>query len=241
MNMVRRAALVITLVMVGACAPDPDLPLPGAIGRAAADYTTQPTSEAAAAVVHAIDRSGDRRGIPYLLDVVRVSPSSRVTELALPVLARLTDLPPELPAPELYQRAGTWLADHPQDPGPGYVGFKATVYRSVDPRFDPVLRRVMDPFLAAGLQWGGVPYAGIPELNNPPRASREALGWADQAEPDELILGADIDGAAIGYPVRVLGRHELANDTVQGRRSRWRTARCAERPCSSTDASTGAP
>ena len=168
-------------------------------------------------MVHAIDRSGDRRGIPYLLDVVRVSPSSRVTELALPVLARLTDLPPELPAPELYQRAGTWLADHPQDPGPGYVGFKATVYRSVDPRFDPVLRRVMDPFLAAGLQWGGVPYAGIPELNNPPRASREALGWADQAEPDELILGADIDGAAIGYPVRVLGRHELANDTVQGR------------------------
>ncbi len=217
MNVVRRLALVVTLVVVGACAPDPDLPLPGAITRAAAAYVSQPTSERARAVVDAIDRTSDARGVPHLIDLVRIGVSSSVTERALPVLSRLTGLPPGLAAPELYQRAGTWLADHPQNPGPGYVDFKATVYRSVDPRFDPALRQVTDPTLVAGLQWGGVPYAGIPELNDPQRSGLDALGWADRAEPDELILGADIGGRAIGYPVRILGRHELANDTVDGR------------------------
>jgi hypothetical protein len=34
--------------------------------------------------------------------------------------------------------------------------------------------------------------------------------------PDEIVFGAVIDGEAVAYPFRILGHHELANDTIAG-------------------------
>ncbi len=54
----------------------------------------------------------------------------------------------------------------------------------------------------------------FPVLDHPAMASAAA---GDEAlEPEEPVIGFTINGAARAYPVAVMGRHELANDTVGG-------------------------
>ena len=52
----------------------------------------------------------------------------------------------------------------------------------------------------------------IPAILSPMMAPvSEATGWM---ESDELVLGVEIEGDARAYPIRVLSRHEVANDVV---------------------------
>ena len=54
----------------------------------------------------------------------------------------------------------------------------------------------------------------IPAILSPALASvSEATEWM---EPDELILGLEVDGDARAYPIRILSRHEVVNDVVSG-------------------------
>ena len=73
--------------------------------------------------------------------------------------------------------------------------------------------RSTDPVTAARLQWGGVLRGGIPELNN---AETISVAEADYMLGDEVVFGAVVNGKARAYPVRILGHHELANDTLGG-------------------------
>ena len=55
---------------------------------------------------------------------------------------------------------------------------------------------------------------GIPAILNPeliPADQAEA-----QMEPDERVLGVSIDGDHRAYPLNLLSRHEIVNDTVGG-------------------------
>ena len=54
----------------------------------------------------------------------------------------------------------------------------------------------------------------IPAILKPEFARMDdASEWM---EPDELVLGVEIEGDARAYPIRILSRHEVVNDVVGG-------------------------
>lgn len=54
----------------------------------------------------------------------------------------------------------------------------------------------------------------IPSIDNPQFYS---VSDADQEyDLDELVLGVEFDGVARAYPIGLLARHEIVNDTVGG-------------------------
>ena len=54
----------------------------------------------------------------------------------------------------------------------------------------------------------------IPAIRSPEFV--DAAGAEDWMEPDEPIIGVEIGGDARAYPVAMLSRHEIVNDTVGG-------------------------
>lgn len=109
-----------------------------------------------------------------------------------------------------------WLGAHPEiTPVEGYEGWKGQLYNQLaeglgEFLYDGVPARV--PTWA--VQWGGVGRDGIPSLENPgflPAADATYL------DPDEIVLGLEVNGDARAYPKRVMNVHELANDVVGGR------------------------
>ncbi len=62
---------------------------------------------------------------------------------------------------------------------------------------------------------GGPPKDGIPAINKPVHISVEmASEFLADREP---VIGIEINGEAVGYPLSVLMRHEIANDMVGGK------------------------
>jgi hypothetical protein len=56
---------------------------------------------------------------------------------------------------------------------------------------------------------------GIPAILNPNFANRvQAIA---QMEPDERVMGVSINGESRAYPLNLLSRHEIVNDTVGGK------------------------
>ena len=54
----------------------------------------------------------------------------------------------------------------------------------------------------------------IPSIDNP---QFHSVSEADQEyDLDELVLGVEFDGDARAYPIGLLARHEIVNDTVGG-------------------------
>ena len=56
---------------------------------------------------------------------------------------------------------------------------------------------------------------GIPAILDPVFASR--LEAVAQMEPSERVLGVSINGDHRAYPLNLLSRHEIVNDTVGGK------------------------
>ena len=83
---------------------------------------------------------------------------------------------------------------------------------------------------AAGLESAGrpdreleiitiLPFDAIPAIFNPTfvsAAEAQDGGPGQSYEPDEKVLGVEIDGDARAYSVPMLSRHEVVNDTVGG-------------------------
>jgi hypothetical protein len=60
-----------------------------------------------------------------------------------------------------------------------------------------------------------LPPDAIPSIDDPQFYD---VSDADQEyHPDELVLGVEFDGDARAYPIGLLARHEIVNDTVGGR------------------------
>jgi hypothetical protein len=58
-------------------------------------------------------------------------------------------------------------------------------------------------------------FDGIPSIENPQFVEPEI---ADETyDPDELVLGVEINGDARAYSVPLLSRHEIVNDVVGGK------------------------
>ena len=107
------------------------------------------------------------------------------------------------------------LGQHPEAVAvPDYAVWKADTYRVIDTNFQKffyagVNARVRLPLI----QWGGVKVDGIPPLQFP---SVIPGAEADFLEHDDPIFGTVVNGEARAYPWRVMARHELANDVING-------------------------
>ncbi|MCE2560005.1 MAG: DUF3179 domain-containing protein [Acidobacteria bacterium] len=99
-------------------------------------------------------------------------------------------------------------------PPAGYVAWKGEVFS----RIDPVYRRILGPGTAVRLrlrevQWGGVPLAGIPAIDDPESVPADTDRFMRDTD---TVFGVRVGGEHRAYPVKVLSWHELLNDTVGG-------------------------
>lgn len=58
---------------------------------------------------------------------------------------------------------------------------------------------------------GGPPRDGIPAINNPRFISAPEADWL---EPDDRVIGIELDGERRAYPIRILNYHEIVNDRI---------------------------
>ena len=114
----------------------------------------------------------------------------------------------------LWQEANPKLRPHPS-----FAALMVDTLRRVDPKFDL--------FFRAGWQngdgmrvrmeeivWGGVAaMTGIPSLDYPHMIAAAA---ADYLTGDDLVFAVEIAGDARAYPLRIMGWHEMLNDTIGG-------------------------
>ena len=63
------------------------------------------------------------------------------------------------------------------------------------------------------ITWGGVLVDGITSLDNPKMI---AANDADYLLDDDLVFGVEINGDIRAYPLRIMGWHEMFNDTIGG-------------------------
>ena len=63
------------------------------------------------------------------------------------------------------------------------------------------------------ITWGGVRVDGIPALDDP-----KLVGAAEQTylRDDDLVFGVEINGDVRAYPLRIMGWHEMFNETIGG-------------------------
>jgi len=179
---------------------------------AAAVFLEERSAATAVAFAEAAQAGGRNRWVPWLVDLLRVNVSTRSSEGARRALESITGIPSTFRIPDLIAYGG-WAQTRAIDGGDGYVEFKAALYEAIDPAFGPLLREMTDRLDVAAVQWGGVPLGGIPELNDPERVRAAEADWMSA---DEVVLGVVASGEAVAYPLRILARHELANDTVGG-------------------------
>jgi len=203
-----------------AVGPEPDrAPVDWGVDRpevaAAVDvWLADPTTAAALALVEAVAAGGSVDDAPYLVDLLRMSGSSEVWRAVIAALGELRggDTPPS-DINAAYVELGSWVLDREPRPGPRYRAFKAALYGELDERFTPLLAGVDDPSLLVSIQWGGVRLGEIRELNQPVRRPLDELEWA---VPDEIVFAVEVGGGTVVYPRRIIGPHELANDSMPG-------------------------
>jgi len=63
------------------------------------------------------------------------------------------------------------------------------------------------------ITWGGVLVDGITSLDNPNMIDANE---ADYLLEDDLVFGVEINGDVRAYPLRIMGWHEMFNDTIGG-------------------------
>lgn len=112
-----------------------------------------------------------------------------------------------------------WQEANPQVvPHPATIPFTRDAMLQIDPNFDDFLRlEYLDPsdmkIRLEEITWGGVRKDGIPSLDNPAMID---AGAATYLRDDDLVFGVSINGDVRAYPLRIMGWHEMFNDTIGG-------------------------
>lgn len=176
-------------------------------------FLVNPDLNGAALLAIAMGEEGSDRWVPHLVDLLRLAGDDEGGQQIRVALQRITDEYVLDDVQIAFITYGGWMLQHRPDPGPGYDRWKQTLYGAIDPRFATMLAQVADRFVLTELQWGGVGPDGIPPLQRPARTPAAEAAWA---VPDELVFAFTVAGAAVAYPERILGYHELANDVIGG-------------------------
>ncbi len=155
---------------------------------------------------------GDIAAVVPLIEILPYVQSNEAMAALEEALPRLTG--ESIPVLD-WQAWYSWLGQHSEAvPTANYAEWKAETYRVVDPKFKNFFYEGVDAQIPLPLlQWGGVKVDGIPALQNP---SVVPGADADFLDPDDPVLGAVVNGEARAYPWRVMARHELANDVING-------------------------
>ncbi|MGF1600059.1 MAG: DUF3179 domain-containing (seleno)protein [Acidimicrobiales bacterium] len=176
-------------------------------------FLEAPNSTLASNVAGDMGLDGDRRWGPWLLDLLRLGPSTATDDVVAGALAEISGVarPESRFITDDYRVYGQWVHNQAIEPGDGYRAWKEALYGPIDDDYAALLAAVDDDVLLGQIQWGGVPRGGIPELNDPARLPAPSADWM---EPDEIVFGVTVGDEAVAYPFRILGHNELANDTV---------------------------
>ncbi|MEM9782995.1 MAG: DUF3179 domain-containing (seleno)protein, partial [Pseudomonadota bacterium] len=167
-----------------------------------------PTKQAVALLREA----DDLRTVPGLILAARFGGRLRETQT---LLAEITG---EDPTNEWFEWM-LWQEANPQvEPLPGYIDMKRAVLLSIDRDFDIFLRpehltREAARIRVEEIAWGGVRKDGIPSLDDPKLI---AAGDADYLRGDDKVFGVSINGDVRAYPLRIMGWHEMFNETIGG-------------------------
>ncbi len=120
---------------------------------------------------------------------------------------------------DTWHDAFDWQEAHPEiEPHPSFRPLKLKFIINTDDRFrdfftGPNTARAEMRIRLEEIVWGGVLVDGIPPLDTPDMIS---AGEASYLADDDLVFGIEIDGDARAYPLRIMGWHEMMNDTVGG-------------------------
>ncbi len=112
-----------------------------------------------------------------------------------------------------------WQEIHPQiKPNPSFQAFKLDVFNRIDPNFTRFLGKGRaDPknlkIRLEEIVWGGVQVDGIPSLDNPQLIKAERADYLKDSDP---VFGVSINGDVRAYPLRIMGWHEMFNETIGG-------------------------
>lgn len=107
-----------------------------------------------------------------------------------------------------------WLWSQQYKEHPDYAAFKASIYRTIDPRFEAYFDDSPESTIRLDeIRWGGVRQDGIPPLRNPHMISANK---ADYLADTDVVFGIEVDGDFRAYPKRILAWHEMFTDTIQG-------------------------
>lgn len=193
--------------------PLPNPVTTAAVEDAVAAFLEQRSTDRARDIIDKTAADGDVRWVPWLIDLLRLGLSNRLSIKLGDTLANLTGEPTTGGRIGDLIHYGAWSQNRDQTGGDGYREWKVALYGGIDDDFAPLLASVESDVELAAIQWGGVPRGGIPELNSPEREPGTAT---ESMTPDEIVLGVEVDGVAVAYPLRIIARHELANDTIAG-------------------------
>ncbi len=146
-----------------------------------------------------------------LIEVMSFSGNSKTQRAALSLLKEKTGQDFGYDASEWY----FWLWNQPVNDIPGYAGFKAELYRGIDPIFEGYFKGRANTarIRLDEIRWGGVLQDGIPPLRNPEMISPKKAKYLDD---DNIVFGIEVNGDARAYPKRVLAWHEMFTDSVGG-------------------------
>lgn len=176
-------------------------------------YLDQRGTNQAIEFIELMQKSGDITYAPFLVDLLRLGNSGPLADPLAEALRSFSGIEPTGAVTQDFALYGSWLQSAGIDPAPGYREFKLGLYERADQEFVALLDSIESDAELALIHWGGAPRGGIPELNDQERIPAAQADWMT---PDELVLGVEIDDVAVAYPLRILARHELANDTVAG-------------------------
>lgn len=96
-------------------------------------------------------------------------------------------------------------------------GFVSQVVHNQGLEFDDLRKQSVDPETNTRIELeellnGGPPKDGIPSIDAPEFQSADETPFSD----DSWVMGLDINGESVAYPIGILNWHEIVNDTVGG-------------------------
>ena len=103
-------------------------------------------------------------------------------------------------------------------PHASFRALKTSVFNRIDPAFDRFIGgdRSLPEKMKIRLEeitWGGVPVDGIPSLDSPKLINADEATYLVNGDP---VFGVDINGDIRAYPLRIMGWHEMFNETIGG-------------------------
>ncbi|MFO7664429.1 MAG: DUF3179 domain-containing protein [Chloroflexota bacterium] len=221
-------ALLIGLLMIGACRPqpvDPQItpqteppagsnPLPDDEARRLMYALAGPSAGDTSAALDRIIAAGDTRFIAVFIDLMRAAHVGLVDGSDYP---RYVEALENLSGESFGEDWVAWFEWYGRSeliPPPGFTGWKGLLLGTIDPGFAAFLRDDLpSQARVEEIQWGGVRVDGIPALDNPrmlPAAETDYL------QPGDAVFGLSINGESRAYPLRILDWHEMANDVIGG-------------------------